>query len=284
MTSPDLESKYELLNVLGQGGEGTVYLARDKRDGSNHILKIFHTPMQGTSVDGLRAYSTRIQRNDVGLQHIRLIESAHQVNALHYPFIPLQKVHWRLLTSRMHLGQALFGSYCRMQHYLISQCRVALTDTDVSHFLLAEDGQFHYIDYGFAIKSIDHARYLDEGRLGYGFTMLLLSIYRKNLKLETLPTPGYDYNAPCRYCFSKQLDTVAEEYPWVKEIVSQVRGQNSSIFLDPDFYQRLGSQFPYRVLFPQLVIRTSSVLLYLGELNLKKTIQKIDQKLFIRGN
>ncbi|MBX2998550.1 MAG: hypothetical protein KF893_08585 [Caldilineaceae bacterium] len=260
MISPDFESPYEFLHIIGQGGEGTVYLVRDKESGSKHILKIFHSPIQGTSANGLRAYAAKIRENEVGLPVISLIGSDNQVDALHYPYFPLYNVHWRLLSSFEKIGQILFGAYCHMQHYLMSHCGIGLSDTDVGHFLLSEQGQFHFVDYGFAIKSINHTHYLDQGRFGYGFAMLLLSIHQMNLKLETLPTPAYDYNAPCRYSFSRQLDVVAEKHTWVKEILAEVRRQKSSIFLDPLFYKELGERFPHRVLLPQLIIGASNVL------------------------
>jgi hypothetical protein len=260
MISPDFESTYEFLNILGQGGEGTVYLVRDRESGSKRILKIFHSPIQGTSADGLRVYAANIRKNNVGLPTISLVGNENQVDALHYAHFPLYQVHWRFLVSWEKIGQILFGAYCRMQHYLMSQCGVGLSDTDVGHFLLSQHGQFHFVDYGFAIKSVKHSHYLDQGRLSYGFSMLLLSIHHRNLKLEFMPASAYDYNVPCRYSFSKQLDAVAEKYAWVKEIVTQIRGQNSSIFLDADFYQQLGAQFPNRVPFPWFIIGTSSML------------------------
>lgn len=270
MTPPDFEPTYEFLSSLGQGGEGAVYLVRDRATDRKRILKIFHTPIQGTSANGLRAYAAKIRENEVGLPVISLIGSDNQVDALHYPYFPLYNVHWRFLSSFEQVSQILFGAYCRMQHYLMSQCGIGLSDTDVGHFLLSQQGQFHFVDYGFAIKSINHAHYLDQGRFGYGFAMLLLSIHQMNLKLETLPTPAYDYTAPCRYSFSKQLDVVAEKHTWVKEILAEVRSQKSSIFLEPRFYEELGERFPQQVLFPQVIIGTGNLLSSLGKFRLQR--------------
>jgi hypothetical protein len=260
MVALDFSADYELLHVLGQGGEGTVYLVCEKKSGRKRILKIFHTPIQGTSADGLRTYTAKIQENDVGLPAISLLGDEHQVNGLHYDYLPLYEVHWRVLASWEKVGQSLFGAYCRIQHYLISHSGIGLSDTDIGHFLLSQSGQFYFVDYGFAIKPIQHSHYLDQGRLGYGFSMLLLGIHHKNLKLEILPTPAYDYQTPCRYSFSQQLDELIVERAWVREIVTEVRSQPASIFLNADFYQYWASRLPQRAPLPRLLTATSKLL------------------------
>jgi len=149
-----------------------------------------------------------------------------------------------------------------MQAFLISRHKIGLTDTLASHFLLTQDGKFHFVDYGINIESITHAWSLERGLFGYGLAWMLSSIYNVNLKLEVQRAPGYSYTSPCTYCMAKSLDIVAAQHDWVGEILSEVRSHNASILLDPEFYWRQSRRLPNRVRFPRLILGMSNGLFY----------------------
>lgn len=253
-------TKYRLLKTLGQGGEGTVYLVQKKSTNEEYVMKVFHKPIIGTSTSGLRICAEKGCATALGLPEITLLGDADQIAGVLYPHIPLYEIHWRVLNSWEQVAQAMFGAYCRMQSHLISQCGIGLLDTVADHFLINRAGEFHYVDYGFMIKPIDHPGMVAQGMFGYGFAMLLMNIYHKNIKAVFRPTRAYDYSKPCIYCQSKELDELAASHAWVREILTEVYASEASIFLDAAFYQRLGDRLPRVAKQPDLIIALSSVL------------------------
>jgi hypothetical protein len=253
-------TKYRLLKKLGQGGEGIVYLVQNKSTNEKYVMKAFHKPIIGTSMSGLRICAEKGCATALGLPEITLLGDADQIAGVLYQHIPLYEIHWRVLNSWEQVAQAMFGAYCRMQAHLISQCGIGLLDTVADHFLINRGGEFHYVDYGFMIKPIDHPGMVAQGMFGYGFAMLLMNIYHKNIKSVVGPIQEYDYSKPCIYCQSKELGEVAARHAWVREILSEVYASEASIFLEADFYQRLGDSLPRTVRHPELIISLSSAL------------------------
>ena len=126
--------------------------------------------------------------------------------------------------------------------------------------MMSQNGAFHYVDFGYGIKLIQHPHIVDYGRLGYGFAMILADIYNKNIKHDLLPSPGYSHEDPCRYCSYDGLDEIGERHAWVKDIISEVRCQKASIFQSAAFYKSLAKRFPSQVPFPLGVIWASNTL------------------------
>lgn len=246
-----------LNGVLGEGGEGTVYLARDLSTNNKLIVKYFFEPICGNPSRALRHYATTIKENKYGLPKISLLEVDDQIVGLKYDFTRLHDIHWRIFERSDLLAKVMFGNYCRMQYYLISHANLALADPALINFMMAQNGVFHYIDFGYGVKQIDHPHVWDYGRLGYGFVMLLGDIYHKNIKDEILPYQGYSLEHPCIYCGCDFLDEIGEGHPWIKDLVSEVRGYTASVFQNADFYKNLADRFPSRILFPSRFILTS---------------------------
>jgi len=259
---------YQIIKILGEGGEGTVYLARDSATGNKIVLKKFHEPIPFSVAHGLLYYADHVTttNNSCGLEKISLHQNGEQISALQYPYSPLYEVHWRLNIISERLAKAVLGTYCHIQCYLMSEHKLGITDTPVFHFMIGKDGQFHLVDYGIHIMFVDNPWGLERGIFGYAFAMLLLSIYHINIKLDMELRPGYSYDKPCVYCSHKKLDDVAAHHKWVKALLTEVRDSNASIFLDPKFYCRLSQHFPKRAQFPWLII---------GEQQLLSQVQKI---------
>jgi len=253
----DINSRYEELKTIGYGWEGYVYLIKDQSTGDKLVLKIFHEP---PASDGLKLYADRVKSNKYGLYQIMLLQESDRIIALQYPFVALDHISYRIFDLVSCTARLLFGQFCLMQWYLMSHHGIGLTDPQRTNFLLAPNRRFHYIDYGRNISSITNPRALARGLFGYGFAMLLLDIYNTSLKLEMGYSFSYSYNKPCIYNMCEALDVIAARKPWVREILSEVRSQNGSIFLDPDFYWRLGMSLPQRIYFPQVIVSTSKLL------------------------
>jgi hypothetical protein len=185
---------------------------------------------------------------------ISLLGDADEIVAIAYPFAPLYPIHWRIPVYFESAAQAIFGAYCRMQSYLLTRANIVLLDTVKDNFMIARDGQIHFVDFGFGVRSAHHPQVVDEGRLGYGFAMMLLSLYNQNLKLEMRPAAGYAQDRPCVYCASRSLDQLAGRHAWIAEILSQVRSRNASTFAEASFYQRIGERLPSRLPWPTLIV------------------------------
>jgi hypothetical protein len=257
-TNP-LFDAYALIRTLGRGGEGTIYLVREKATNERFVLKVRHKPIVGSATAGLKLYASQIAPNSHGLPVISLLGDPDEIIAIAYPFMPLYPIYWRIPVYFESAAQTIFGAYCRMQNYLLSRANIALLDPVKDNFMIATDGQIHFVDFGFGIRSTQHPQVLDEGKLGYGFAMLLLSLYNQNLKLEMMPMAGYVHDQPCVYCASKSLDRLAADHPWVDDLLREVRQQNASVFFDAGFYQQIGERLPDLLPWSALIVGAARV-------------------------
>jgi len=260
---------YHVLRILGRGCEGIVYLVEDKERLRKLVLKVFHKPYPRDWVPGLIIYADNIIANDNGLPVITLLQSSDKIVGVQYPYVQLHSLHWRILNLSEQVAQSAFGAYCRMQSYLISEYGLVLPDTPLCHFMVAKDGQWHYLDFGVKVRTMSDPMIPKYGLLGYGFAALLLSIYNKTLHHLMLPVEGYSYDEPCIYCMNEWLDAVAIQHSWVQEILSEVRSHKPSIFHDPEFYRHLSERLPSRVPLPSLVLSISKFLFWVRKLRHK---------------
>lgn len=256
----DIDPRYVPLKTLGHGYEGYIYLVRDQLTGRKLVLKVFHEPF---TREGVLVYADRVKSSQYGLHEITLTQAAGKIIALHYPYEKLFPVDFRWPILPDCTRQALVGQFCLMQWYLMSQHGLGIIDPVTSNFMMADDGQFHYIDYGLGLRTVTDSGTLARGFFGYGFAMLLLSIYNINLRVEMPFVLDYAYDRPCIYSQCGVLDRVADRHLWIRKILSEVRNQNATILLDPVFYWRLGMSLRQHVCFPYLVIATTQFMNFL---------------------
>lgn len=260
---------YHVLRILGRGCEGTVYFVEDRERLRKLVLKVFHKPYPRDWVPGLIIYGDNITANDYGLPAITLLQSSDGIVGVQYPYVKLHSLHWRILNSSEQVAQSVFGAFCRMQSYLISEYGIVMPDTPLCHFMVAKDGRWHYLDFGVKVRTTSDPEILRYGLLGYGLADLLLSIHRKNIRELMLLVEGYSYDEPCIYCMNEGLDAIATQHGWVQEILSEVRSHKPSIFHDPEFYRHLSERFPTRVPLPSLVLSISKSLLWVRKVRHK---------------
>lgn len=251
---------WQIQKVLGRGGEGVIYLVADADADRKFVAKVFHLPRPKQECRSLQTYADRVMGEYPGLPKLELLEDQDSIHGIAYQYRPLHEVHYRLWDSVDQLAQALVGSYCRMQSHLISTASIAICDPYIRNFLLAPDGRFHWVDFGWGISTIDHPRNLDYGRFGYGCAGFLLSIYGIEIKPAVILTPGYSHAQPCRYCMDPRLDALAARHSWLHQVLDDVRHQPAAAFLEAEFYRRLGAQLPDRVTAPGAVIVASELL------------------------
>ena len=260
-------ARWKLCKLLGQGYEGSVYLVQDRDSDQRCILKVFHNPWPKAQVRALQRYAVSVAEDScAGLSSIELIQDSDHILAVAYPYRRLRYLNRRLLYWVDQIGQALLGSFCRMQAYLISRHNMALWDVSADNFMVDANGQYWLTDYGYGIAALDNEYHLDRGMFEYGFVMLVLSISGTNIRLVRQPTPGYSYNSHCLYC--TELGAVDSHPAWIGTIANQLRDQRASVFLDSEFYRRLGEQLPLRVAYPGLVIPTSELITSVARLRI----------------
>ncbi len=248
-----IHSDHRVLKCLGKGGEGIVYLIQEIDSEQKHVVKVYYQPHERIWSEGLQIYEQKVDAPELGLAPITLLGDTGAIQAVRLPYTQLHQIHWRILYYSENTAKAMFRSFCRMQHYLMVKGGICLLDTTTNNLMMDNQGRFHFIDFGWLIRKIDHVRSIEEGRFGYAVAMLLLNIYNRNLKHSILPSRGYSYDEPCVYFSVKPLDDVASKHDWVADILEKVRRNNASTFLRPEFYLELSDGLPDRVAFPRLV-------------------------------
>jgi len=260
ITPIELRPTWQIQRILGQGGEGVSYLVVDVNTNSRYVVKIFHSPRPKEKCHNLQIYAARVTGEYPGLPKLDLLEGEDGVYGIAYAYHPLHRVHYRLWGALDQLAQVVVGIYCRMQAHLISTAGIVLWDADVVNFLLATDGRFHWIDFGWGVAPVDHSWNLDRGHVGYGLAMLLLSVHGVNIKPAVQITPGYSPSQPCRYCLDSRLDALAVKHRWLRQVLDEVRHQPATALLEPEFYRQLGARLPDRVVAPRAIILASTAL------------------------
>lgn len=176
--------RWRILKTLGQGGEGVVYLVEDKSTSQRWAWKSFHSPLPASQLEALRRYQSGIADEVCpGLPAIKLVGDQDCVLGVRYRHTDLYKVHSYLLRSIDHLGQAIVGCYCRLQHHLILQHGIAIWDASLKNFILARSGHFHWIDFGPGMEVVEYLP-PDQSRGGFshGFARLLLGVHGVHFK------------------------------------------------------------------------------------------------------
>lgn len=257
--SLNVGNNMRIRKYLGGGGEGDVYLLQNATDGALSVLKVFHQARPGRPTQGLQIYADELQAGYEGLPQITLLSgSDDEIVGVIYPFTPLFHVHSRIYHTIPQIAQALLGAYCRMQAHLIREHHIAIKDAPCIQFMLAPSGHFHFVDFGWSVTWLDHPRAVQRGEFAYSFVRLILSIYNEGPSAPL--NYGYSYTDPCIYSMDPALSKLADRHEWLRHVVSMMREQDASVFLQAAFYEQLSRQLPARVQFPRMVILCSRAL------------------------
>lgn len=256
---------YRALKLLGEGGEGIVFSAEHRITRQKVIVKQFRKPLQRHIARGLAAYADGVTPNRLGLPVIQLIGDNDRIYGVSYPYSRTDHVHWRVMQRSEQARKTLFGSFCRKQHYLMSQFGVGLWDAVASNFMLDMKGIWHFVDFGYGVAALDHDQCVERGYFGYAFILLLLSIHNFNLRTVLLPSSGYSFERPCVYSMIKHLDQIADMYGWVQVIVEKIRRLPASNFHDPEFYLSISADLPTELPYAPSIVAISRLLPVVGK-------------------
>jgi hypothetical protein len=267
-------SGYKVLEVLGAGDEGVVCVARNDVTGHKLVVKKFREPrsLSWVSVSGLHRYATGVTQNGLGLPSIQLLVHDERVEGVCYPWFPLYHIHPRVLAASDRMRRSVAGAFCCMQHFLMSQLQIGLWDAYADNFLLDRHGHWHFTDFGYGISPLHQPECFGQGYWGYALAMLLLSLHGTNIKHIVAPSSGYQYDRPCKFWMVEELDDLARTRSWIRNLVSEVRCQPASTFLEPDFYKRLAKDLPNQVLMPAVAISASCLIRWMG--SLRKSVHR----------
>jgi hypothetical protein len=75
-----------------------------------------------------------------------------------------------------------------------------------------------------------------------------------------------------KFWMVEELDDLARTRSWIRNLVSEVRCQPASTFLEPDFYKRLAKDLPNQVLMPAVAISASCLIRWMG--SLRKSVHR----------
>jgi serine/threonine protein kinase len=159
---PERVGKYLIINEVGRGSTGTVYLSHDPYYGRDVAIKVYNIEASGG--DDERA---RIARK-------MFLSEAHMVGMLHHPnILPIydageENGHCYIVTEHVH-GARTLAAYCRPDNLLriddvveiMFKCAKALhyahsrgvihRDIKPSNIMLTQDSDVRIIDFGIAL-------------------------------------------------------------------------------------------------------------------------------------
>lgn len=265
----DLPPGFRMLETLGQGGEGTVYLVSKDDDAHQYVLKVFHEPLPKAWAVGLQIYASNVSPNDHGLLPIQLWENSEAILGVYYPYTRLTAVHRRLIRASDQIAQSMVGSFCRMQHHLISSNGIGLLEPAADHLMLDRHGRFTYIDFGYGISTLDNQEARRLNLFGYGLAAFLPSLCGKNLRAIQPPVDGHVFDQPCVYFSNPLFDQIAVRQEWLASIIAEVRSSPSSQLLNADFYLAISSHLPGQPPLPQMVTALSRLLEAMGHARMR---------------
>src|ERR1700693_5791080 len=158
---PERIGKYFIINEVGRGSTGTVYLSHDPYYGRDVAIKVYNMDTGG---DDERARVTRKM----------FLSEAHMVGMLHHPnILPIydageENGHCYIVTEHVH-GARTLSAYCRPDNLLrlddvvelMFKCAKALhyahsrgvihRDIKPSNIMLTTDSDVRIIDFGIAL-------------------------------------------------------------------------------------------------------------------------------------
>ena len=158
---PERIGKYLIINEVGRGSTGTVYLSHDPYYGRDVAIKVYNLDMAG---DEERARVTRKM----------FLSEAHMVGMLHHPnILPIydageENGHCYIVTEHVH-GARTLSAYCRPDNLLrvddvvelVFKCAKALhyahsrgvihRDIKPSNIMLTQSSDVRIIDFGIAL-------------------------------------------------------------------------------------------------------------------------------------
>jgi serine/threonine protein kinase len=160
--------EYELLEVIGQGGMGTVYRAR--LADTNLVVALKQVRTGGSGAREAARWLREEAENAAGLRHPNIVPIYYVGEHAGQPFYTMALVEGGSLDQCLGRFQGDFGGTAallartaRAVHYA-HQRRVLHRDLKPGNILLGEDGEPHVADFGLATRLDDSGAATDAGQ------------------------------------------------------------------------------------------------------------------------
>jgi len=152
---PQSVDRFQVVRILGKGGMGTVYLARDERLGRPVAVKVLHS--EDLATDDRRARFMREARTAASLRHPN-IATIYEVGETPegVPFIVMEYCEGETLTQRMRRRPLEAGEFMSIAKQIVSGVVAAHNggvihrDLKPANIIIEPSGQAKILDFGLA--------------------------------------------------------------------------------------------------------------------------------------
>jgi len=147
---------FAVVRLLGQGGSGEVYLARDRRLGRKVALKLLHKPAADTmAIQAMLLEARAIAR--FNHPHIVTIHSVGTHGA--HVYLALEYLEGETLKERMEKERAALGEVLRIAYAIATAVgeahkhKVLHRDLKPANIVIPRDGRPRVVDFGLAVTA-----------------------------------------------------------------------------------------------------------------------------------
>src|SRR5437899_5480702 len=151
---PQSFDRFEVLRILGKGGMGTVYLARDSRLDRPVALKVLHTEDLGT--DEKRARFLREARTAAAIRHPNVATIYEVGESDGVPFIVMEYIEGETLAHRIRRRPVEAAEFFNIARQIASGVAAAHDggivhrDLKTANVIIEASGQVKILDFGLA--------------------------------------------------------------------------------------------------------------------------------------
>src|SRR5437763_4425945 len=152
---PQSVDRFDVVRVLGKGGMGTVYLARDERLGRPVAVKVLHT--EDLTGDDRRARFMREARTAAAIRHAN-VATIYEVGETGegVPFIVMEYCEGETLSQRMRRRPIEAGEFLSIARQIAAGVAAAHDggivhrDLKAPNIMIEPTGQVKILDFGLA--------------------------------------------------------------------------------------------------------------------------------------
>ncbi|HLJ74826.1 MAG TPA: serine/threonine-protein kinase, partial [Thermoanaerobaculia bacterium] len=151
---PQSFDRFEVLRILGKGGMGTVYLARDPRLDRPVALKVLHA--EDVATDERRARFLREARSSAAVRHPNVATIYEVGESAGLPFIVMEYCEGETLSQRLRNTRLETAQFLNIAKQIAAGVAAAHEhgivhrDLKSANVIIEPDGQVKILDFGLA--------------------------------------------------------------------------------------------------------------------------------------